>query len=237
MSQLPTVSPSQPYSSLHSFAAANRIVRWFVPLGALLTLAAYWGPWVGHFTAGLTVTGVDMAEFVKFLPGVRGQSVQIWREAFYLPSWSASLALSLVAYRAELVYPYWLRLALILTAITAALTVLPPAWTPGLLFTEEFRVQTIGMLLALVLAALSPVIALIPRRLVTVLLTALTLPALVLPLWTLRTAWPEISSSYGFPIQPGWGPFVLVPALLLIVVGGLVLPSAPSKSLNNQTRR
>ena len=75
--------------------------------------------------------GLDLGEYVKFLPSVRSGQVQLWREGFYLPLVAVSLAFSLFAYRRELRYPRWLRLLFLAVAIVAALNLLPPAWTPA----------------------------------------------------------------------------------------------------------
>lgn len=40
-------------------------------VGILLLLTGYFGPWIDHEVAGLVVTGLDLGEYVKFLPEVR----------------------------------------------------------------------------------------------------------------------------------------------------------------------
>ncbi|MEX1019461.1 MAG: hypothetical protein WDZ49_07365 [Litorilinea sp.] len=201
------------------FAAATRIARGFLPLGAALVFLGYWGPWLAHPTAGLTVLGLDVAEFIKFLPGIRNQTLTIWREAFYLPAVAISLNLALSAWRPAYRYPYWLRLVLVAGAIATALTLLPPAWSPGILLTPEFQLQTLTMVLCVVASLLSPFLAHLPRLVGRIASLALALAAGALPLWTLYSTWPEIAAVYAIPIQLGWGPFLVVPGLAFMVAG------------------
>ncbi len=198
-------------------------LSWLLPLGALITLAGYVGPWVPHKAAGLVVTGLDLAEYVKFLPQVRGGELAIWRQVFYLPLVAVSLSLSLWAYRTELALPRLMRWAMLGLAVVAALNLLPPAWTPGRLTTPEFRLQTGVMVICLGLAALGPMLALLPRW------VGLGLPA-VLPLAGGLAAvvffaqvLPLIQPLYNAPLGLGWGPPVLILGGLLISVSSFFI--------------
>jgi hypothetical protein len=63
-------------------------------LGIGLALAGMWGAWVPHRAAALVLSGWDLAEFVKFVPGAAAT-----RELFYLPVWCAGMALAVMMYR------------------------------------------------------------------------------------------------------------------------------------------
>lgn len=76
-----------------------------LPLGALLAFLGYVGPWVDHRVAGLAVLGLDLGEYVKFLPGVRAGATGLWREGFYLPLVAISLTLSLCTWRVDVRWP------------------------------------------------------------------------------------------------------------------------------------
>jgi len=65
-----------------------------VILAAAIGLTGYYGPWVAHRAAGLTVIGLDLAEFVKFLPNMSSGQTAIQREVFYLPLLAGSLTLA-----------------------------------------------------------------------------------------------------------------------------------------------
>lgn len=197
--------------------------RTLLPLAALLTLAGYFGPWVPHRAAGLVVLGLDLGEYVKFLPAVRSGEIALWRPAFYLPLVAVSLALSLHAFRPELRYGWPLRALFVAGAIAAALNMLPPAWSPAVLRLHEFRTQVIWMGLCLVAALISPLLALLPRRAAAAATALLSLLALLLPVVYFLRVLPPISALYNYPITPGWGPWVMGAGLLLLAAAA-VLP-------------
>ena len=127
----------------------------FLPLlaiAALLSLAlAYWGRWISHPVAGLNILGVDLPEYVKFVPEVRYGLIPLNRLVFFGPPVALSAGLILFA---SLQRPLALGLRILAGALSVpvALSMLPPAWTPGILLTAEFRAQTI-VIMALILGA------------------------------------------------------------------------------------
>jgi len=195
--------------------------RWLIPLGGLLVLIGYFGPWVDHRVAGLVILGLDLGEYVKFLTPIRSGQIYVWRAGFYLPLTTASLAFSLVAFRRTLRYGWPLRLFLLAAAVVAALNMLPPAWTPSRLLTAEFRLQTMAIVICLAAAAFSPFLALLPVWIGALVVTALAVPALVFPVTDFLRVLPTISELYNRPLQPGWGPYVMGIGLVLLVIGVL----------------
>ncbi len=199
-----------------------RRLRWLLPLAGLIALVGYFSPWIGHPAAGLVVTGLDLGEYVKFLPSVRNGGLMLWREGFYLPLVAVSLTFSLHAFRAELGYGWPMRVLLLLAAGVAALNMLPPAWTPQLLLTPEFQLQTLAIVFCLGTAAISPFAALLPRRLtggITLLLAGL---AIWLPVQNFLNALPDISLVYNHVQHPAWGMYVMVVGLVGVAVVGAV---------------
>ncbi len=198
----------------------RRWLIWLIPLGGLITLAGYFGPWIDHPAAGLVVTGLDLPEYMKFLSSVRNGTLSLWRQGFYLPLVAVSLAWSLTAFRRELGYGWIVRILLLAGAAVAALNLLPPAWTPSLLRTPEFRDQTLVMLGCLGVALVSPFAALLPRQVTGALLGLLAAWSMWTPLRSFLTLLPDISQIYNAPQQPAWGPYVM-----LIGLGGLLAAS------------
>ncbi len=184
-----------------------------LPLSALLTLVGYFGPWVPHRAAGLVITGLDLGELVKFLYPVQQGDIGIWREGFYLPLVAVSVALSLFGWRREMGYPLVARLGLFGVATVAALNLLPPAWTPGLLWSPEFRLQSGAMAACLGLALVAPLAALLPVGLAGVIGLALTLAALYFPLAQFQWILPALADLYNQPLGPGWGYWVMAVGL------------------------
>jgi hypothetical protein len=87
--------------------------------GLLLALVGVWGAWVPHRAAALVLSGWDLAEFVKFLPGT-----SMTREVFYLPVWCIGIALALIA--AQPRTKAVLRVPVIALALALMVALLPP---------------------------------------------------------------------------------------------------------------
>ncbi len=198
-------------------------VRWTVPLGAVLALVGYFGPWVDHDVAGLAILGLDLGEYVKFLTAVRAGQINIWREAFYLPLVAVSLICSLCVFRAELRYAWYVRVLLIGLAIMSAFNLVPPAWTPQRMLTPEFRQQLMAIGLCLTAMAFSPFLALLPRRIVAVVLVVFSVFAIAIPSWQFLRVLPEIGELYGRTLLPGWGLYTTQIGFLLIAAAGIGL--------------
>ena len=193
------------------------LYRWLLPLAAVLTLAGYFGPWVPHRVAGLVVTGLDLGEYVKFLPTVRGGQIALWREGFYLPLVVVSLALTFAAFRPQWRYGWPMRALLLIMAGVAALNLLPPAWGPTTFTNPEFRQQIGALGVCLGAAAISPFFALLPRWVGSSIVLILSLAALWFPLRDFLRVLPTIRELYNEPISIGWGGYVMVVGLLLLI--------------------
>jgi hypothetical protein len=87
--------------------------------GLLLALVGVWGAWVPHAAAALVLSGWDLAEFVKFLPGT-----PVTHEVFYLPVWCVGIALALIV--AQPHTKAILRVPVIALALALMLALLPP---------------------------------------------------------------------------------------------------------------
>jgi hypothetical protein len=191
-----------------------------VILGFLLSAAGYWGPWVAAEAVGLRVLGLDIAEYVKFIAEVRSGQLVLQREVFYIPLATLSLSLSLLAHRPDLRIPTWMRWLLNLLAVPVALAMLPPAWTPPLLRTPEFIKQTIAIVLCSVAAVASyPLLRRLPRLPVALLITVLSVAAIVPPIATFYRLQAAFAAIYGNPVQIGYGPAVMALGFTLLALG------------------
>lgn len=206
----------------HQVNRTTDALRWLLPLSALLILAGYFGPWVPHRVAGLVVTGLDLGEYVKFLPVVRSGQVTLWREGFYLPLVAVSLTLSLATFRPRLRYGWPLRVLFLLLAGVAALNLLPPAWDQSTFFNPEFQQQIQALALCLGAAAVSPLLALLPRWFSAGVVLALSALALWFPLQAFLQVLPTIRELYHQPLALGWGVYVMAAGLLLLMAVAVV---------------
>ena len=215
-----------------------RIPRLLLAIGLLGLAGATWGPWVEARSPGLTLLGIDLAEYVKFLPAVRSGALPVMRQLFYLPLFTLSIGLSVAA----LVSAPWLRrplrLLLAALAIPCALALLPPAWSPATFGQAEFQSQLRMLALALTLALFSlaaPWLRPLPaawirrvRQALAYFLALLALAATVLPLWQWLGIQPAIESVYQRPLKLGWGGWSLL-------IGGIVLAVGVALSAQRQS--
>lgn len=181
----------------------NRL-RWLaLAVAAVIGGAGYFGPWVPHKAAGLVVIGLDLAEYVKFLPEVASRQITLQREIFYLPLLAASVGATLLASRRAL--PGWVRGGLALAAVPLALAMLPPAWSPAVLTLAEFRLQVIAIGGCLLLIPCNFLLQRLPDRLMLLLLAMLALAAAIAPAWGFLQVRPAIEGVYLHPLALGWG--------------------------------
>lgn len=171
---------------------------------ATLGLVGYFGPWVPHRAAGLVITGLDLGEYVKFVPQVISGQIPIRREIFYFPLFAGSLIASLFAARRGL--PHGLRALLALAAIPLALAMLPPAWDPGRLQLPEYRLQVIGIAFCLIFMPLAQwLFRRTPRRAELTLAALLALVAAVAPVTEFLRAQTAVAEIYNATLPFGWG--------------------------------
>ncbi len=194
---------------------------WLLAAGLLLAgIGGAFAPWVYRGPVALQLTAPGLAEFVKFLPEVRSTQVQVTRLYFLLPLFTAMLALPLVAANRALRLPGWWRWLLRLAVVPLALAALSPVWTPGVLTSAEFRLQTGLALVAVGLAALSPLLGRLPLKILAAGLLAAGLAAIVLPWQQFWLVQPGLTTAYHQTIAPGWGWWLAAAGLLLAGLGG-----------------
>jgi hypothetical protein len=214
------------------------LLRGLLLLGTAGAFFGYVGPFVDHRVAGLAILGLDLGEYVKFLPQVRSGVTPLWREGFYLPLVAVSLTLSLCAWRPEFWWrPRFLGWAMIALQVggssAAALNLLPPAWTPLRMLTPEFQLQAFTIALCLAAVVLGPFLALLPRLVTGLIILLLAGAAAVVPVAQFLRVLPEIGGLYNQALVPGWGTYLMVGGLvLLMVLGGLLAFSSQASRLH-----
>jgi len=200
------------------------IGRWLLLIGLLLAAAgASFAPWVDRPPAALKLTAPDLAEFVKFLPEVRDGGLTVQRLLFLLPLFATALGLPLIVVAHPLNYPRRVRWPVLALVIPLALTLLSPVWSPGVLLSAEFRLQTAGCLLCLGLVAASRWLRHLPTRLLLAPLFPLSLAAPGLALWQFFVVRQAVEHAYASHIVPGWGTWATIAGFALVILGALLI--------------
>jgi hypothetical protein len=211
-----------------------RPIRFLLPAGWVLAAIGYLGPWLSHSTAALTLSGVDMAEFVKFLPEVIEGSLTITRQIFYLPPFAIVFSIALLVGSRYLRYPMLLQFLMLFGAIPVSLQLLPPAWSPASLLTSEFRLQTIALAVSWLLLACWWLWRRLAVLLTGSLSAGLSLLATVLPAWHLLVVKPSVDRVYGNPPSIGWGFLVCTAGLALVTAMSVLLVMRARLSAGDQ---
>ena len=195
-------------------------------IGLFLLALGYWGAWLPHPAAGLNILGIDLPEYVKFVPEVTSGQIPIKREIFFYPLLALAMGLILLGTIQRPALPRWLRSVPVLLAVPTALAMLPPAWTPALLRTPEFRLQVTYILFLLLAVLLSP---LIHRYLSDWWRGAMLVLVGVIPFQALSAynrLLPALEKLYQQPLESGVAYYlVAIGAILLGLGGALVLVS------------
>ena len=190
------------------------VARWLLPVGWSLVALGFLGPWVKHHTAALSLSGADLGEFVKFLPGMLDGSLTLVRQLFYLPPFAVVTSLALLINSPRLGYRWFLRMLGLLLAVFVSLQLLPPAWSPSSLGTDEFRTQTLGLAICWVLLLASPwLLGRVPLLLASLIGAALCAAALALCIWQSVVVMPEVAEIYNTAPALGWGFWLCVVGL------------------------
>ena len=202
-----------------------------LPLAAVVSVAAglfllawgYWGAWLPHPAASLNILGIDLPEYVKFVPEVTGGQIPIKREIFFFPLLSLIMGLIMLATIQQPRLPIWLRAILLALAVPASLAMLPPAWTPALLRTPEFRLQTLAIAFFLLAVLLSP---LIHRHLSdwwrgVILVLAGVIPFLALNAY--NRLLPALEKLYAHPLNAGSATYLVAVGAILVGIGGVLM--------------
>ena len=188
---------------------------WF--LGFALVVVGYFGPWIPHDTAALTVTGFELAEFAKFFPQVQGGVVPVTRGLFLTPIAAVAILLGLVVSR--LAARPAVRFVGAGLAVLLALVALPPY---GFYLAAEYRGHLIlaGGGAALVLLTLLS--HRLSRRAWGIMLAATALAGIAPALYQFALLHPLVAALYGTPLGLGWGLVVCAAGFALLLLSGIL---------------
>ena len=217
---------------------SSRASRWLVWLGLVLGIVGYFGPWVDHATAALTVTGFEMAEFCKFFPQVQGGTLQLTRALFYLPLVTAAILLALAVGRSNARCGRWIVPLCIAVTLLAAL--LPYSVVDGLrqaiaagapfVPDPQYARQTVLVVAGVLLVLLSPLARRIATRAWGLALVLLALVGAVPALVQFARLRPLVVALYDRPPGLGWGLVTCVAGFALLLAAGILAVVRPRRA-------
>jgi len=120
-------------------------------------------------------------------------------------------------------YPWPLRWLVVVLAVPVSLQLLPPAWSVASLTSAEFRAQAIALGVSWFLLAGFWLWGRLPAWLTGTASASLCLAAIGLSAWQFLIAKPAIDDVYGTAPSIGWGFYLCMAALLLIVLGSTIV--------------
>ncbi len=185
-------------------------------VGAILALIGFFGPWVAHQTASLTVTGYELSEFAKFFPQVQGGVVPVKRALFITPLLGGIVCLALVINRSA--NGPLLRLASTALVALLGLGALPPF--DGLL-EPQYRLQLWLVVAGTLLVVSTPLARRLSEQSHGVLLLLFSLGGIAPALWQALLLHPLITELYRRPVWPGWGLAVCAIGFLMVGAGSV----------------
>jgi len=186
-------------------------------LGIALVVVGYFGPWIPHETAALTVTGFELAEFAKFFPQVQGGVTPVIRWLFLTPATAAAILLGL-AVSVLAVRPV-IRFVGLALALLLALVALPPY---GFYLAAEYRGHLSLALGGAALVLLSLLAHRLPQRAWGALVTVLALAGAIPALHQFGLLRPLVVALYGETLGLGWGLVACTTGFALLLLSGIL---------------
>lgn len=193
----------------------------FSLLGLGLIVVGYFGPWIPHKTAALTVTGSELSWFAK-------PFAQVTRESFVLPMIVSAVLLGLVAQR--LVARPLARLGVVALGVVVVLASTP---VYDSILSPEYRGQLILMVVGGVVVVLTLLAPRLPGRVWGVLIALLALVGILPALWQFAAFHPRVAALYDDELGLGWGVVVCVSGFVLLLARGILAVVVPSLFATN----
>ena len=188
-------------------------------LGLALALVGYFGPWVPHESAALTVTGFELAHLTR----LQGSPASITPELFLTPLVAAAILLGLLANQptnqlTNQPTNKQTNKLLTLAAALLALAVLPPY---QFILDAQYRGQLALAAGGLLLVLLTLLARWLPRRAWTVLVALVALAGAIPALWQFALLRPLVVALYDRPLGLGWGLVTCTAGFALLLISSI----------------
>lgn len=182
----------------------------FSLLALVLVVVGYFGPWIPHKTAALTVPGSELAWFAKSF-------AQVTRELFVLPLIAAGVILGLAAQRLVIRPPA--RLGMVALGILVILASTP---VYDSILSPDYRGQLALMMVGGVMVVLTLFTPRLSHRVLGGLIVLLVLVGILPTLWQFAAFHPRVAALYDDGLGVGWGLVVCVIGFVLLLMRGIL---------------
>ena len=189
-----------------------------LPLGLTLILIGYFLPWLSHPTNGLTLIGLDISEWIKFLPQI-GELPN--RNLFYLPPITLGLILVLLSVRLAQGWRPW---ALRAVGILVATISFPSIDALRFEAAGEWRLRLFMIAFVVAVAMGSVWLGRLPKRITYGLITLTAMVGLILPTYLFSIILPVVETWLVIDWQVGLG--IWFNGIGHLLIGGIALSHA-----------
>lgn len=201
-------------------------IQLILKAGFTLILLAYFLVWLPQPVAGLSFIGLELGEWVKFLPQVQAGKYITDRILFYLPPITLGILLS--AWTIGWSNRRWQTWVVRAIAVAISLLAFPPLESIRYESTDQWLSRVMLVILVVVIALLSGMASRLPQRQAAFLKLWIFIIAgllgAVLPAWTYLAMRPDISVLFGESVSIGPGLWLnAIGHLLVAGVGGFSL--------------
>ena len=222
-SRTQSVQKNVPTQSMGTSNKVGVVNQWLIPVAIALIFVGFLSVWMPNKAAGLAMLGLEIGEWVKFLPEVQaGQTPS--RTLFYLPP--LTLALAVLIWSAGWHgWQVWLLRLLALAAATLALPSVPDILDTGNLGEMGERVRVGSVLLV----AIFTLVVWKVRHFPPIILSVLGLIGAIFPSYAYFAIRPVIASYLQHTPGVGYGLWLSLLGHLILIVAGLLLSQQKSE--------
>lgn len=183
--------------------------------GCTLALAGYFMTWLPHDAAGLSFIGIEIGEWVKFLPQMQAGEIAAGRDLFYLPPFT--LGMIMVLYTTGWFNRQWSTWLMRGLAVLVSLLAFPSIDAIRFEPASEWLLRLVLIGLVMVTVVVISATGRLDRRIIWFLIGMFALGGLVLPTWAFFAVRPAVAALFQEPVWPGSGVWLNAAGHLLLL--------------------
>ncbi len=210
----------------------DSIIQVILKVGFTSILLGYFLVWLPHQAVGLSLIGLEMGEWTKFLPKIQQGQYFLDRILFYLPP--ITLSLMLVVWTIGWPNDKWKTWATRGLAVVISLLAFPPIESLRFEASDQWMTRLLLVILVALSAVLCSQATRLSRKSIQIiewsLFAVLGVLGASLPLWTFLVLRPEISAIFGESVGIG-------PGLWLNTIGHLIVAGVGGYGLYGLSER